>query len=192
MQLHSLRQTIQCCCGQTKLAVDAPDVLRLVCYCKDCRGYYKTLNELALKDEKRDASPASIDPWGGCDYIHLYPRDLKVVQGSENLSIGKIREKSMINRVYCKCCYTPIFSMGGSNSCLLNTALVDVTNKPPVQFRIIGRNSLPGASKPQISWSVPFSWFFTMPGRIPGKDKITPLPLEFPKEVKVFENFKEG
>jgi hypothetical protein len=207
MSVHKICRTVSCRCGQTKFAIDSPDVIRLVCYCKDCRGYYNTLNEHAKMlhphHDDDEASPAAavLDPWGGCDYIHIiYPSEMKVIEGLKNLEVCKIREKSLIKRFYTRCCYTPIFSMGGSNSCLLNSGLFEENDLPAIRFRIMGRQALSTSAnndnmnRPSISWSVPWSWFWTMPGRIPKTTKATPcnVPVEIPNEVKVLENFKQG
>jgi hypothetical protein len=52
--------TARCRCGKVQVAVQtlerAPP-LRLVCYCKDCRGYYETLNRIAAE---KDLPPASV------------------------------------------------------------------------------------------------------------------------------------
>jgi len=62
-QFPPLRQVVQCKCGKVKLSVNAPSALRLVCYSKDYRGYYNTLNDQAKAKGK--ASHAALDPWGG-------------------------------------------------------------------------------------------------------------------------------
>lgn len=190
------RATIQCRCGQTNIVIDSPNALRLVCYCKDCRGYYNTLNGIATTHNKHNTSPASLDPWGGCDYIHIYPGEMNVIEGKGNLDVGKIRTGSPVKRVYTSCCYTPIFSVGGSNSCLVNATLLDESDRPPVQFRIMGRQALHSdvaTNRPSISWSVPLSWFWIMSRRLPNKDQLAQImPIEFPKDIHVFENFKQG
>jgi hypothetical protein len=204
MATNALRQTLKCNCGHTQIAVNSSDVLRLVCYCKDCRGYYNTLNGLAvatkLPNQVETAvppRPAPLDAWGGCDYTHVIESsDVKVLEGQENLEVGKIREKSGVKRFYAKCCSTPICSVGPSGTFLFNTNLIDEANKAPVKYRIIGRNALAPANsnsapRPPMSWSVPFSWFWTMMRRMP-KDKTAPLPFAVPETIKVFENFKEG
>lgn len=48
-----LSTTGRCTCGKVKFAIQtlepSPPPLRLVCYCSDCRGYYETLDRLALE-----------------------------------------------------------------------------------------------------------------------------------------------
>lgn len=182
----SLSQTLSCHCGKVRLAIQSPSVLRLVCYCKDCRGYINTLNE------KAHSIVTPLDHWGGADWTSVYPSELSVEQGMEHLVVCKIRESSGIRRVYAGCCHTPLFSIG-EMSCLLNTNLIDDSKKADVRFRIIGRNALhgeEGVPRPSISWSVPFSWFWTMPKRI-NKDKMQPMPVDI-SQPQILEGFKKG
>ena len=58
-----IRQAIKCKCGKVNLNIDSPSALRFVCYSKDYRGYYNTLNEQA-KANKHQPN-AALDPWGG-------------------------------------------------------------------------------------------------------------------------------
>jgi hypothetical protein len=197
---HSLRQTLHCRCGHTKIAVNSSDVLRLICYCRDCRGYYNTLNQLASSSKALDhpeeaptLRPAPLDAWGGCDYTHVIePECIKVLEGQETIGVGKIRDKSAIKRFYATCCCTPICSVGPSGTFLFNTALIDEANRAPVRYRIIGRNALSSDEpRPSMSWSVPLSWLWTMLRRMP-KDRTAPLPFNLSDNIKVFDNFTEG
>jgi hypothetical protein len=202
------RQTVQCTCGKVQLVIESPSALRLVCYCKDCRGYYQTLNANANANaaNKKLHLPATtsqnnakLDPWGGLDGTQIYPSEIKVVQGNEYLTKCLIREKSPIQRIYTTCCHTPICTIGPSGAAIVNTHLLH-DPLPDVQFRIIGRQALLSSNDgknnkeqspaPKMSWSVPFSWFWTMPGRI-QKDKSSPAPLEGVKAT-VLENFQQG
>lgn len=192
MQSH-LRLTIQCNCGRFKGAINSLESarpLRFVCYCKDCRGYFNTLNELASSDPP----PAKLDAWGGVDWTSIYPRDIEITEGKDLLKVGLIRPESKMRQVYCGNCFTPVFRFG-TMSVLMNTNLIQEKEQvPDVRFRIIGRDSLAGSEKkPKMSWSVPFSWLWVMPKRI-KKDLMTPMPLELDdlKDVPVFENFKQG
>lgn len=237
----SFTRTVQCQCGKVHLQIHDDNPLRFVCYCRDCRGYYQTLNQRAAvkatsqsnANEKAapgpsvvgkpsqqlqpmsttapvvPSSPALLDAWGGCDYTHLVNcgTSLRIEQGLEHVSAAIIRPNSPIRRVYANCCFTPLFSVGSTNTCLLNTHLkvVSDTNAdtktddaplPPIRFRILGRQALSGGSpnRPSMSWSVPLAWFWTMPRRIPpkgGKDDV-PLPLQFPPNLPVMEDFREG
>ena len=206
---------VKCHCGKVRATIEclqeAPQPLRLVCYCKDCRGYYNTLNKLAADSGKPSPAKLSDDGYGGVDWTCIYPRDITITHGKSLLTTCKIRDTSPVKQVYTTCCYTPMFRFG-SMSVLLNTNLVDDSDKvnlPDVKFRIMGRQALtPPASdgsfkKPNISWSIPvFSWLWTMPKRI-NKDLMTPMPFDdkddtnkiFPKvieNVPVLEGFQEG
>lgn len=52
MNKVGLAFTARCTCGKVKVAIEtlerAPP-LRLVCYCADCRGYYESLDRLAIE-----------------------------------------------------------------------------------------------------------------------------------------------
>ena len=110
----------------------------------------------------------------------------------------KIREKSPIHRTYAGCCYTPLFSTGGTGAALFNSALISEEDQTcDVKYRIIGRHALKGdglVKKPSMSWSVPLNWFFAMPKRCRSKDKVIPSPYNTNEatEVKVLEGFQEG
>ena len=203
-------------CGTIQTLVDAPQPLRLVCYCKDCRGYYNTLNTMASRMATSSRfPPAMIDEWGGVDWLCIYPRDIQIETGKAFLTTCKIRPTSPIKQVYSTCCYTPIFRFG-SMSVLMNTHIMEppkqhsLTELPDVKFRIMGRQSLPGSDqvdrqekKPNISWSIPvFSWLWTMSKRVKA-ELMVPMPFDdnddmkkiFPKaidQVPVLDQFQEG
>ena len=214
---------VKCRCGkvcatiETLAEPEAPQPLRLVCYCKDCRGYYNTLNNMAVNSGNPPAATLTKDGYGGVDWMCIYPRDITITQGSKNLlTTCKIRDTSPVKQVYSKCCYTPMFRFG-SMSVLLNTNLVTEddnssdkpTKLPDVKFRIMGRQALTPTTttnpKPSnISWSIPiFSWLWTMSKRI-NKELMTPMPFDddnddknkiFPKSIEnvpVLEGFQEG
>jgi Family of unknown function (DUF6151) len=192
--LKSISQNVSCNCGKVHLAIESPSALRIVCYSKDYRGYYNTLNELAEKNKHKPA--ALLDPWGGVDLTQIYPSEIKITKGEELVKPGLIREKSPIRRVYATCCETPLFDIGGTGAAMLHTNLFqDEKAKPDVKFRIIGRDSLPGKEeanrkKPSMSRSIPLNWLWVMGGRV-NKAKAEPSPLDLSHPV-VFENFKQG
>jgi hypothetical protein len=185
-----LQQAVKCTCGAVKFSINSPSVLRMVCYCKDCRGYYNTLNANAKLAGKDPVAP--LDNWGGVDWTQLYAKEIKVLEGADKLEVRVLHKGSQMHRVFTTCCYTPMFSLGqGTGSALVNTNLIDGDKKPDVLFRVIGRQAIKGENMPSISWSVPLSFPFTMWKRI-HKDQATPAPVATPKELKILENFKEG
>jgi hypothetical protein len=119
----------------------------------------------------------------------LYPSEITIKSGLDSLVTTLIREKSPIKRVYCKECYTPLFTIGGS-SAMVNTNLIPAEERADVRFRIIGRNALKGENRPKMSWSVPLSFPFVMLKRV-NKEKMTPLPLDV-ENPTVLENFHQG
>ena len=124
----------------------------------------------------------------------MQPSEIKVQQGGNWLVPSLIREKSPVRRVYASCCDTPMFDIGGA-AAMLNTDLLELETRPPVKFRIIGRDAQKAVSssnekKPAISWSLPLAWLWTMPGRI-QKEKMEPTPIDISKP-KILENFKQG
>ncbi|KAL7520415.1 hypothetical protein ACHAWX_005138 [Stephanocyclus meneghinianus] len=195
--MNAIRANISCKCGKVKIAIDSPSALRFVCYCKDCRGYYNTLNSLALKNNIPQA--AKLDAFGGVDVTQIYPREIKILEGHDQLETCLIRDKSPYHRTYCKSCYTPLYSIGqGTGAALLNSALLpEKSQTNEVQYRIIGRQALQGdgsSKKPSMSWSVPIGWFFTMPKRVGNKCGVDPEPSRSieGKQVKILEGFTEG
>lgn len=197
--MNAIRANISCTCGRVKIAIESPSALRFVCYCKDCRGYYNTLNSLATKNNLPVLTPAKLDAFGGVDVTQIYPNEIKIVEGQDQLETCLIRDNSPYHRTYCKSCYTPLYSIGqGMGAALLNSNLLsadDQTNE--VKFRIIGRNALKGdgsEKKPRMSWSVPFGWFFTMPKRVRSKKGVEPEPDQSieSKDLKILEGFTQG
>lgn len=203
----ALSFTAKCHCGKVEAVVQTLEKsppLRLVCYCKDCRGYYETLSRKVddkCHSQGRDL-PASLDNWGGVDWMNIYPRDVSITHGQDLLTVCKIRDKSIIRQVYSTCCYTPMFRFG-EMSLLVNTNVMvpqEGTDSalPPVTFRIIGRDAWKTGLKtdmvrPGMSSSVPFKWFWTMPFRI-RKSLMEPMPMSIPKapDCPVLEGFQEG
>ena len=186
-----LKQAIQCTCGAVeKLSIDSPTVLCLVCYCKDCHGYYNTLNANAKLVGKDPVAP--LNNWGGVDWTQLYPNEIKVDEGTDKLEMRIIQKGLQIYLVFTMCCYTPMFSLGqGMGLALLNTHLIHEEKKPGVCFCVMGCQALKGENMPHISWSVPLSFPFVMMKCI-QKDQATLAPVETLKELQVLENFKQG
>jgi hypothetical protein len=201
--------TASCHCGTVKASIDtlqdAPP-LRLVCYCKDCRGYYETLTKMTGNDVCHSKNgkdlPSAVDNWGGVDWTAMYPRDITILQGQDHLTAAKIRTSSAVRQVYSTCCHTPMFRFGGMSALVNSNTLVprtDGSSLPPVTFRIIGRDAWkiglnPALDRPSgMSWSVPLKWFWTMPFRL-RSPLMEPMPLDLPKaeDCPVLEGFQEG
>lgn len=51
--------------------------------------------------------------WGGVDWTAMYPRDITILKGKDNLKTTAIRPSSSIRQVYASCCHTPMFRFGG-------------------------------------------------------------------------------
>ena len=124
------------------------------------------------------------------------PSEIKVRQGGDLLQTCLIRKQSPIRRVYASCCHTPMFDIGGL-AAMLNTHLINDTSKPEIRFRIIGRQAhkatdskMRGLKRPNMSWSIPLAWTWTMGKRI-DKTKMEPVPVDV-SNPNILENFKEG
>lgn len=192
--IQAIKANIQCRCCTVKGSIDSPSALRFVCYSKDCRGYYNALNALAKKAEKPEA--AVLDPFGGCDFTQIYPCEITILEGQDQLETRLIRKNSPIPRTYAKCCFTPLFSTGNTGAALLNSNLLSPEDQHcGVKYRIIGRHALKGdgsVPKPSMSWSVPFGWLFAMPERCqPDKARPSPVEVKDIKELKILEGFVE-
>ena len=141
-EMHAIKANIQCHCGEVKGIVDSPSALRLVCYCRDCRGYYSessiihvnslhivlrlaihldwkniptnlhcvdTLNNNNMATKMGlPEPPAKLDPFGGADFTQIYPSEIKIVEGQDQLETCIIRKISPIHRTYAKCCYSEL------------------------------------------------------------------------------------
>ncbi|KAL7554778.1 hypothetical protein ACHAWF_018315 [Thalassiosira exigua] len=185
-EMQAIKANFQCHCGKVKGVIDSPSALRFVCYSRDCRGYYNTLNNLASKAKLDFTKPAKLDPFGGADFTQIYPSEIKILGGNDQLETRLIRKKSPIPRTY-----------ASTGAALFNGALISAEEqKCEVKYRILGRQALKGdgsVKKPPMSFSVPFGWFFEMPKRC-RTDKVSPSPVEIKEgaEIPVLEGFKEG
>ncbi|KAL3940338.1 MAG: hypothetical protein SGBAC_005109 [Bacillariaceae sp.] len=162
-----------CACGKVKARIQtaddsssnsvAPAPIRLVCYCRDCRGYFETLNrkqyckitknvggeeeeieeveETSTEPERKTTLASVTDSWGGVDWTCLYPKDIQIVEGKDLLKVVKIRQGSTIRHVYSTCCNSPMFRIG-SVSMLVNSNVISVQeNSLPISYRILGRQA---------------------------------------------------
>ena len=103
--MQAIKADFQCNCGKVKGILDSPSALRFVCYSKDCRGYYMTLNNLATKMGLA-SEPAKLDAFGGCDFTQIYPNEININEGRDQIDTCLIRKNSPIPRTYAKCCYS--------------------------------------------------------------------------------------
>ncbi len=69
---------------------------RLKCYCDDCQAYLHYLGRSELLDEN-----------GGTEVIPIYPADMQIIQGKENLKCMCMSDKGLF-RFSSSCCDTPI------------------------------------------------------------------------------------
>jgi hypothetical protein len=80
----------------------------------------------------------------------------------------------------------------------MNSNIIPEEKKVDIDFRIVGRQAWEKGTdetvpKPNMSWSVPFKWFWTMPKWI-KKDLMEPMPMKLPSKenIDVLKDFKEG
>ncbi|KAI9006857.1 hypothetical protein DFJ74DRAFT_712206 [Hyaloraphidium curvatum] len=162
-----LETTVQCLCGKVRLGVKSASSMRLVCFCKDCRGYY---------EHRREGNPSlpELEAGGGVDYTQVGPGDITVLSGQEHLRAARLRGPKGQPRVWAACCGTPLYSAG--MSAMLYTFLVPEHKRGPVDFKIIGRDAT-GPVGEDVSKGVPWTWPFSMIGRLWGEKK-TPVPFD--------------
>ncbi|KAJ1536392.1 hypothetical protein HK096_011030, partial [Nowakowskiella sp. JEL0078] len=144
--------------------------MRIVCHCKDCRGYYNFLNN------KSGDKLSPLEPCGGIDLTQIYNSELKIEQGKEYLKVLK-KTPGGLARVYASCCYTPIYSSG--MVIIVNTNLIPINSRLPICFQIIGRDALKPHTINDLYSSVPWFWPFKMIGRLSaGNGKGIPEPFD--------------
>ena len=131
---------IQCDCGKFKADVGetwkkSPG--RLVCYCDDCQEFVSKLNRGGILDE-----------FGGTETIPLYPNDIKVLSGLEQLRYIQLTDDGPI-RISTICCDSPILNTRAKFpwAGVFNTALLaadeNATSKlGNVKIRIMGQYAL--------------------------------------------------
>lgn len=90
---------IQCECGAfkaelTKFPKDTPG--RLACYCDDCQIFVHHLGRADV-----------LDAGGGTEIVPVYPSDVKIVAGREQLKSTKLTPNGLI-RWSTTCCNSPI------------------------------------------------------------------------------------
>ena len=91
---------LRCSCGKLQGNVTGPfrkKYSRAVCLCDDCQSYAQYLGkEKTILDEN-----------GGTEIIALYPDQIKLMQGLDQLACMRLTDKGMY-RWYSKCCNTAI------------------------------------------------------------------------------------
>jgi Family of unknown function (DUF6151) len=93
-----MNHPLQCTCGALKGYVRHPErVNRVVCYCRDCRGFAHFLGRAG----------EILDTMGGTDVIQTVPANVTFTQGQQVLACIRLTEKGLV-RWYAKCCNTPI------------------------------------------------------------------------------------
>jgi hypothetical protein len=89
---------LRCRCGQFQAEVTDPGRgTRAVCYCKDCQAFAHFLG----------LPPGMLDAHGGTDVVAVPPRDLRFVQGAEQLACMSLTPRGTL-RWFTSCCRTPI------------------------------------------------------------------------------------
>jgi hypothetical protein len=89
---------LRCQCGHVRGIVSefAPGSgFRLVCYCKDCRGFARSLER-----------PDVLDSAGGTDIVQLPPGRVRLTAGID--AVRSLRFSNKVFRWYSDCCRTPI------------------------------------------------------------------------------------
>ncbi len=92
--------SLRCKCGGLRGAVHglSPTTkLRSVCYCDDCQAYAHFLGRAS----------DILDANGGTDIFPVWPSQLEITLGHENLTCVRLTDKGMY-RWYTDCCQTPI------------------------------------------------------------------------------------
>jgi hypothetical protein len=89
---------LRCRCGRFQAEVDHPGRgTRAVCYCKDCQAFAHFLG----------LPPGMLDAHGGTDIVAVRPRDVRFLQGVEQLACRSLTPRGTL-RWFTACCRTPI------------------------------------------------------------------------------------
>jgi hypothetical protein len=93
-----MQHPLQCRCGTIKGWVsDTRSANHLVCYCKDCQAFARSLGQ----------ESETLDVQGGSDIVQTLPKNVTFTQGADALACLRLTEKGMV-RWYAGCCNTPI------------------------------------------------------------------------------------
>lgn len=111
---------------------------RIVCYCDDCQGFARYLGH---------ESPI-LDDNGGTDIFQMYPNQLNITQGIEQLRSMRLSEKGLL-RWYTDCCKTPVgntISYGVPFVGLIHNFMSDPDHRNehlgPVKFYVQGQHAI--------------------------------------------------
>lgn len=93
-----MQHPLQCRCGTIKGWVsDTRSANRVVCYCKDCQAFARSLGQ----------ESETLDAQGGSDVVQTLPKNVTFTQGADALMCLRLTDKGMV-RWYAGCCNTPI------------------------------------------------------------------------------------
>ncbi|WBU59167.1 DUF6151 family protein [Paracoccus albus] len=168
---------IQCDCGAfkanlTNFPANSPG--RLMCYCDDCQHYLEKIDREDL-----------LDAYGGTEVIPVYPSEISIAQGREQLVCNQLSRKGLY-RWSTRCCNSPIgnikvgFPWLGIFHSAVRAANPDYAEKlGPVKSRISGRYAK-GEPPFKIASKIGFKDMltvlpFVVKGKLTGKHKNSPL-----------------
>lgn len=113
---------------------------RLVCYCKDCQSYVERLGRTDV-----------LDDFGGTEVVVVYPKNIEILEGSDNLICYRLTKKGTY-RWATTCCNSPIANMtagfpwvGVFHSAFARINPEALSGLGEVRGRIYGRDARPGA-----------------------------------------------
>lgn len=170
---------IQCDCGKFKAELthfpkNSPG--RLACYCDDCQTYLHHLGRADL-----------LDSVGGTEVVPVYPAEIKITQGREQLKCLKLSPDGLI-RWYTACCNSPIANtrpkmpwvgLLARNYNVKDKRFLDKTFGP-VRSGIKGKFARGGKPPAGISDDIGFKDFvavvpFLLKGKLLGRTKNSPF-----------------
>lgn len=144
---------VRCDCGtfQAELThVPAHSPGRLVCHCRDCQSFLRKLGREDL-----------LDPCGGTEVIPVYPGEIRIIAGREQLICNRITANGPF-RWSTRCCNSPVgnaaakFPWFGVFHNLFRASGPDVLDRlGPVRARIYGRDARgtpPGPTSAKIGF----------------------------------------
>lgn len=169
---------IQCNCGKFQAELiafpkDSPG--RLICYCDDCQAYMIHLGRSDL-----------LDASGGTEVIPVYPPDMKIVSGTDQLVCTQLAPDH-IYRFSTKCCNSPLGNTKPGTAWLGVQRNVFTARDPQqldrvfssIKARIMGkfaRGPVPAGTPATMNFSSAISVLpFMVKGLLLGKGKTSPF-----------------